>query len=222
MRIYLSSTYVDLVEHRAAVARVLRQMGHEVIGMEEYVAEGARPIDRCLADVTACDLYVGVFAWQYGYVPMGSTSGGTFAHPDMAPQSITEAELRCAVPKSPMVFLLDPMASWPANWIDAITGENEGGVSIKRLRDEVSQEWLAGFFKTPENLARQVSAAVRRRQMSDRVGTMELTIQTGFEEALMAGGSISDSTLYSMKMSLSAHRAKQLCGWISETGSIGG
>ena len=51
MRIYLSSTYVDLVEHRAAVARVLRQMGHEVIGMEEYVAEGARPIDRCLADV---------------------------------------------------------------------------------------------------------------------------------------------------------------------------
>jgi Domain of unknown function (DUF4062) len=63
IRIYLSSTYVDLVEHRAAVARVLRQMGHEVIGMEEYVAEGARPIDRCLADVSACDLYVGVFAW---------------------------------------------------------------------------------------------------------------------------------------------------------------
>jgi hypothetical protein len=46
VRIYLSSTYVDLVEHRAAVARVLRQMGHEVIGMEEYVAEGARPLEQ--------------------------------------------------------------------------------------------------------------------------------------------------------------------------------
>ena len=135
---------------------------------------------------------------------MASTSGGTFAYPDMAPQSITEAELRCAVPKKPMVFLLDPMASWPANCIDAITGENEGGARIKRLRDELSQEWLAGFFTTPENLARQVSAAVHRRQMSDRLGTMDLTIQRGLEEALMAGGPISDSTLYSMKMSLGA------------------
>ena len=44
MRIYLSSTYTDLVEYRAAVARLLRQMGHEVIGMEEYVAEGSRPL----------------------------------------------------------------------------------------------------------------------------------------------------------------------------------
>ena len=67
MRIYLSSTYVDLVEHRAAVARVLRQMGHEVIGMEEYVAEGARPLERCLQDVDSAAVYVGIFDWRYRY-----------------------------------------------------------------------------------------------------------------------------------------------------------
>ena len=173
--------------------------------MEEYVAEGARPIDRCLADVNAADLYVGVFAWRYGYVPSATASAdGTSAHPGNALQSITEAELRCALPKRPMIFLLDPNASWPARWIDAITGENEGGTRVKRLRDELSQAWLAGYFTTPEDLARQVSAAVHRREMSDRLGTMELTIQTGLEDALMAGGPISDSTLYSMKMSLSA------------------
>jgi hypothetical protein len=99
-----------------------------------------------------------------------------------------------------MVFLLDPMASWPANCLDAVTGENEGGARIKRLRDELSQEWLAGFFTTPEHLARQVSAAVHRRQMSDRLGTMELTIQRGVD----GRWPISDSTLYSMKLSLSA------------------
>ena len=51
MKVYVSATYADLIEYRAAVARVLRQMGHDVIGMEEYVAEGTRPLDRCLADV---------------------------------------------------------------------------------------------------------------------------------------------------------------------------
>ena len=89
-----------------------------------------------------------------------------------------------------MIFLLDPNASWPARWIDAITGENEGGARVKRLRDELSQAWLAGYFTTPEDLARQVSAAVHRREMSDRLGTMELTIRTGLEDALMAGGPI--------------------------------
>ncbi|MGF1643452.1 MAG: DUF4062 domain-containing protein, partial [Thiotrichales bacterium] len=51
MRIYISATYRDLERHRAAVAQVLRRMGHQPIGMEDYVAEGARPLHRCLADV---------------------------------------------------------------------------------------------------------------------------------------------------------------------------
>ena len=33
MKVYVSATYADLIEYRAAVARVLRQMGHKVIGM---------------------------------------------------------------------------------------------------------------------------------------------------------------------------------------------
>ena len=44
------------MEHWAAVAWVLRQMGHEVVGMEEYVTESMRPLDRCLADVDKSDL----------------------------------------------------------------------------------------------------------------------------------------------------------------------
>jgi hypothetical protein len=42
-RIYISSTYMDLVQHRDAVTRVLRQMQHEVVGMEDYAASYDRP-----------------------------------------------------------------------------------------------------------------------------------------------------------------------------------
>lgn len=109
MRVYISSTYIDLVEHRAAVARLLRQMGHEVIGMEEYVAEGSRPLDRCLKDVDSAEIYVGIFAWRYGYVPPSppppANDPATVAPPRV---SVTESEFRRAAGKRPLVFMLIP------------------------------------------------------------------------------------------------------------------
>ena len=200
MRIYLSSTYTDLVEHRAGVARVLRQMGHEVIGMEEYVAEGSRPLERCLQDVDSAGIYIGIFAWRYGYVPPSPalSPGDPVGAPVRV--SITESEFRRAAGKRPLVFMLDPKASWPVQHIDALAGTPEDAAAVKRLRDELSSQWLAGFFTTPEDLARQVSAAVYRREVTDRLGT--ISAAPGLTESLMYGGPISDSTLLSLQTSL--------------------
>jgi len=63
-RIYISSTYSDLVEHREQVYDILRKMRYDVIAMEDYVATDKRPLDKCLDDVASCDLYVGIFAWR--------------------------------------------------------------------------------------------------------------------------------------------------------------
>jgi hypothetical protein len=53
MKVYISSTYQDLVDYRAAVDRTLRRMGHDLIGMEQYIAEGGKPVERCKADVVS-------------------------------------------------------------------------------------------------------------------------------------------------------------------------
>jgi len=66
MKVYISSTYQDLVDHRTAVDRTLRRMGHDVIGMEQYVAEGSKPVDRCKADVGASNACVIIVAWRFG------------------------------------------------------------------------------------------------------------------------------------------------------------
>jgi Domain of unknown function (DUF4062) len=58
-RIYVSSTYGDLKDHREHIYRTLRQLNLVVVAMEDYVATDQRPLDRCLADVAASDLYVG-------------------------------------------------------------------------------------------------------------------------------------------------------------------
>jgi hypothetical protein len=110
MKVYISSTYQDLIDHRAAVDRTLRRMGHDVIGMEQYIAEGSKPVDRCKADVQASDIYVIIVAWRFGYVP------GRAASP-VDPRSITEIELAEAKAngKPVLAFLLDPEAPWPPN-----------------------------------------------------------------------------------------------------------
>jgi hypothetical protein len=56
------------------------------------------------------------------------------------------------------MFLLDPEAEWPASQIDALAAG--GGDAITRLRDEVSRSYLVSHFRSPDDLAGLVSAAV--------------------------------------------------------------
>jgi tetratricopeptide (TPR) repeat protein len=172
-RIYVSSTYGDLKDHREHVYRALRQLGHNVIAMEDYVAADQRPLDRCLADVAASDLYVGVFAYRYGYIPQEE------GNPDR--RSITELEYRHAQAKGRpcLVFLLDPEAPWPATSMDAITGDNDSGGRIRTLREELGRQHLVSFFATAEELAQKVSVAVTNQLKNDQQVAGQPTVPAG-------------------------------------------
>jgi Domain of unknown function (DUF4062) len=197
MKVYVSSTYQDLVDHRTAVDRTLRRMGHDVIGMEQYVAEGSKPVERCKADVRAADAYVIIVGWRFGYVP-----GRNASPPDG--RSITEIELEeaCASGKPVLAFLLDPEAPWPPNRVDAMGGAPGAGEDVSRLRAQLGTEYLAGIFRTPDDLASQVAAAVSAqgltRHMVDRV-LGETSVASPAMDAFAQGTQVDDSTLRSIK-----------------------
>jgi hypothetical protein len=197
MKVYISSTYQDLVDHRAAVDRTLRRMGHDVIGMEQYVAEGSKPVERCKADVRAADVYVVIVAWRFGYVP-----GRTASPPDG--RSITEIELQEAQAsgRPVLAFLLDPEAPWPPNRVDAMGGAQGAGEDVSRLRALLGTDYLAGIFRTPDDLASQVAAAVSAqgltRHMVDRV-LGETSVATPDMDAFAQGNQVSVSTMDSIK-----------------------
>ena len=69
LTIYISSTFEDLKHFRRRVYDQLRSLRQDVIGMEDYVAADERPLVKCLREVREADMYVGLFAWRYGYVP---------------------------------------------------------------------------------------------------------------------------------------------------------
>jgi hypothetical protein len=74
MEAFLSSTYVDLADYRKATIEALESLGHQVERMETFDARPEEPKEVCLAEIGACDLFVGLYAHRSGHVPAGSDS----------------------------------------------------------------------------------------------------------------------------------------------------
>jgi hypothetical protein len=198
MKVYISSTYQDLADHRAAVDRTLRRMGHDVIGMEQYIAEGSKPVERCKSDVGVADVYVIIVAWRFGYMPDPSVS-------PPAPRSITEIELAEAQLKGRPVlaFLLDPESPWPPNRVDAMGGGTGAGEDVSRLRAKLGTDYLAGIFRTPDDLASQVGAAVSAQgltsHMVDRVLGETSVASQDMDPFAQGTNEVNDSSVISIK-----------------------
>jgi len=153
VKVYLSATYKDLVDYRKAAYGQLREMRHDVIGMEDYVASDQRPLAKCLADVKESDVYLGIFAWRYGYVPRTGNP---------QKRSITELEYRHArkLKKPCLIFLLQDDAPWPVAMTDSHNGDSDSGQRIKKLRDELGESHVVSFFSTADQLARKTASAI--------------------------------------------------------------
>jgi 2-oxo-4-hydroxy-4-carboxy--5-ureidoimidazoline (OHCU) decarboxylase len=145
-KIYISSTYEDLIDEREAAAKAIRRLGHQAVGMEDYVAADERPVDKCLADVRSCQAYVGIIAWRYGKIPDGYE------------KSITHLEYeeagKAKIPR--LIFVLDDAASWPRNKMD------DDAAKIKNFRAHLLNEHLVSLFLKCDELGELVSAAVSR------------------------------------------------------------
>lgn len=166
MNVYISSTYKDLIVYREGVATALRQIGHKVIHMEGYTAEESRPLDKCVKDAASADLYIGIFAWRYGYIPEANPSY-TDLPPEVIPgiMSITEAEYHAAENIPRLIFILADSVKWLPALMDAHT-EYDHGEKIRDLRKRLGEAHTVSFFTSPDQLVSQVIAAVRRQELS--------------------------------------------------------
>lgn len=148
-RVYVSSTFSDLKDCREQVSSVLRRLGHVDVAMEHYAASDDRPLDRCLRDVAECDLYVGIFAWRYGFVPEGHD------------HSITHLEYQEAVKKDVprLLFLIADDAPWPMNVV-----EHSAIDRTQALREELKKDRVVDYFRDAPTLTAAVSQAVANWQ----------------------------------------------------------
>ncbi|MDJ0949453.1 MAG: DUF4062 domain-containing protein [Alphaproteobacteria bacterium] len=145
-KIYISSTYSDLQEYRQAAYDFLRSMRHDVVAMEDYPAKDGRPLDVCLADVAACQVYIGIVAWHYGHIPTDQE------------RSITELEYQqaCRSGLARFIFMLDQKVRWDPECVDR-GSEHE---KIAAWRHELCNSHVVHFFKDEKDFAEQVVASI--------------------------------------------------------------
>ena|GEM_PF-1904918 len=161
-KIFISSTYEDLKSERGAVTQAVRRLGHTATAMEDDVASGKRPVDKCLEDVRNCDAYVGIFAWRYGFIPRGHNKSMTHLEYEEAKKAGKEC----------LIFLLDVKAPWPGDKFD----RGEAAEKIDLLRKELKENHRVSFFNNADELGSLVSPAVIRLNLEKK---KTLTISPG-------------------------------------------
>jgi len=215
MRIFVSSSFEDLREHRAAAIRVLRQLGHEVLAMEDMIAGSAAPLAKVVEMVDRSEAYVGIFAWRYGHVPVRAAAPPPPAKINIpvvegavdGETSITHYEyLRAVQRKLPvMAFLLDENYPWPPQLIDGFDTTRAQAPAnadkIRALRQVLQQERVVSWFTTPTDLEARVSAAVTMAGLTRQLDLQPATAlksdigvagdssaESGITEAIIAAG----------------------------------
>ncbi len=108
LRILISSTAMDLIDHRKAVEDAILRHEHLPIGMERFGAIARPPIEVCREKVLGSDAVVVMVAHRYGWVPSEEQGGD-------GKKSITRYEVETALAEGipVLAYLVDPKHPWP-------------------------------------------------------------------------------------------------------------
>lgn len=67
IRVYLSSTLVDMRQERDAIRKWLTDSGHDPV--ESYTPDSSPAVRSCLADIQSCQIYILLLGHRYGHRP---------------------------------------------------------------------------------------------------------------------------------------------------------
>ena len=176
----ISSTAIDLPEHRKQVFEACLREGVFPIGMESLPARDADAIKVSLEMVNKADIYIGIFAWRYGHIPSGNNI------------SITEIEFNRAVErKIPiLVFIIHDEHPITREMVEA---NNEAQRKISKLKKLASKGRGRVLFKSPVELHAEVIhalSALKQRELELRSPIEVIQAEKGRLEALDPNASV--------------------------------
>ncbi len=152
-RVFISSTYDDLIEERREVSQALLEMDCFPTGMELFQASDISQWELIKKVIDTCDYYIVIIAGRYGSVH------------NKTHKSYTQMEYEYALEtKIPIMgFVHRDIASLPANKID----------DIGRVKEfiEIVKQYEVRFWSTPHELAGVVSRSMHKMMMDNpRIG----------------------------------------------------
>ena len=119
VKVFVSSTYIDLKDHRQRVITQLRRAGYHVDPMEDWTSDANEPRRFSLDRLDGCQVCILLVGFRRGFVPAGEA------------RSITQMEYDHAIARGIDVlpFLLDDrVIGWPELYDD-------------RMQDSLLKAW---------------------------------------------------------------------------------
>lgn len=162
---FVSSTYIDLKDHRAHVINSLRNAGFFVDPMENWSADNDEPKKFSQKRLNDCDLCILLVAFRRGHVPDGET------------RSITQLEYDAAMNQGVEIlpFLLDESEPWPRKFDERKfdeSGKEDLGTEIAQWRKHLGEKHGRTVFTLPPGSI-DISAALWRWRDKKQAGRSE-------------------------------------------------
>ena len=147
MKVFISSTYKDLVEYRAAAIRAVEGTNYQASKMEVFGARPDEPLDACLKEVEESHLFIGIYALRYGFIPEG------------ADISITEMEYVHAKKLADRSIVLSLMKKTS---LGSKSGSraNLGKSKLEDFKRRIQKDHICDYFTTSDDLGIKVSNAL--------------------------------------------------------------
>jgi len=151
----ISCTARDLPEHRQEVKEACLRQGMFPSMMEHLPASDSEAIAISLKMVEDADIYLGIFAHRYGYVPKGYDI------------SITEMEYNRAVERGipRLIFLMHDEHSLKAADVE----KGEGAVKLEALKGRLGTERVVNFFTSLADLRAHVINSLSQYRQPDLI-----------------------------------------------------
>jgi hypothetical protein len=147
--IFVSSTFLDLEEHRSSVREIIRQIGAVDIAMEHLGARDERPKNECLRLINEeSKAFIGIYAHRYGHIPKGDAC------------SITEAEYNAAsvVGLKRFIYVVDENIPWQKKLID----QGKKAQLLDKFKKKLLANHVCKPFKNKDGLSASVAADIAR------------------------------------------------------------
>ena len=169
--VFVSSTSSDLKAYRRAVRTALIERGLHPVMMEDFPAVSRDAVETCRSYVDSSDLFIGIYAYRYGYCPNDDEI------------SITEMEYDWAKAKgiARLVFVIDEDADLPDSdpvYTKADTRGSDSNIAKIREKlvaflDRVGKEVVWKKFTTPDDLSRKVMVALAAWEKENSKGYVQ-------------------------------------------------
>lgn len=147
-QVFISSTYKDLVEERAAVSQCLLDCGCIPVGMEQFPASGMSQMEYIKKMLEDCDYYILILAGRYG---SKDTDGVGYTEKEY------DFAIETGIPV--MSFVIEDAGKLQA---DKCESTDEGRALLKAFRDKVCKSKLVKMYKNSDDLKAGVAVSLMK------------------------------------------------------------